>query len=172
MTRAGRGYPSIDSLKEISKLFLVSIDDLLSGEKLITIAERENKSNLQNILNLLFGVTDLVSFALIVLPLYPKHVDEYVFSVNLLSYKETSAISILIYCILLGILILSGIIKILMTELKPEKDQRVLTIISMLIGTLMILLLAVTREAYAVTVAFILFIIKGMLLLKYVKTEN
>lgn len=59
-----------------------------------------------------------------------------------------------------------------MTELKPEKDQRVLTIISMLIGTLMILLLAVTREAYVVTVAFILFIIKGMLLLKYVKTEN
>ena len=59
-----------------------------------------------------------------------------------------------------------------MIELKPEKDQRVLTIISMLIGTLMILLLAVTREAYAVTVAFILFIIKGMLLLKYVKTEN
>ena len=73
---------------------------------------------------------------------------------------------------MLGILILSGIIKILMTELKPEKDQRVLTIISMLIGTLMILLLAVTREAYAVTVAFILFIIKEMLLLKYVKTEN
>ena len=90
----------------------------------------------------------------------------------MLSYKETSAVSILIYCILIGLLILSGIIKILMTELKPEKDQRVLTIISMLIGTLMILLLAVTREAYAVTVAFILFIIKGMLLLKYVKTEN
>ena len=59
-----------------------------------------------------------------------------------------------------------------MTELKPEKDQRVLTIISMIIGALMVLLLAVTREAYAVTVAFILFIIKGMLLLKYVKTEN
>ena len=106
------------------------------------------------------------------MPLYPKHVDGYVFSVNLLSYKETSSVSILIYCILIGLLILSGIIKILMTELKPEKDQRVLTIISMLIGTLMILFLAVTREAYAVTVAFILFIIKGMLLLKYVKTEN
>ena len=59
-----------------------------------------------------------------------------------------------------------------MTELKPEKDQRVLTIISMIIGALMVLLLAVTREAYAVTVAFILFIIMGILLLKYVKTEN
>ena len=37
-----RGYPSIDSLKEISRYFAVSIDDLLSGEQLITIAEKEN----------------------------------------------------------------------------------------------------------------------------------
>ena len=42
---SGRGYPSIDSLKEISKYFSVSIDDLLSGEKLVTIAEKENKAN-------------------------------------------------------------------------------------------------------------------------------
>ena len=40
---SGRGYPSIDSLKEISKFFSVSIDDLLSGEKLLSIAEKENK---------------------------------------------------------------------------------------------------------------------------------
>lgn len=42
---SGRGYPSIDSLKEISRYFSVSIDDLLSGEQLILIAEKENKSN-------------------------------------------------------------------------------------------------------------------------------
>ena len=46
---SGRGYPSIDSLKEISTYFSVSIDDLLSGEKLILIAEKENKSNIQHI---------------------------------------------------------------------------------------------------------------------------
>ena len=33
---SGRGYPSIDSLKEISGFFSVSIDDLLSGELRIT----------------------------------------------------------------------------------------------------------------------------------------
>ena len=43
---SGRGYPSIDSLKEISKYFSVSIDELLTGEKLISIAEKENKSNI------------------------------------------------------------------------------------------------------------------------------
>ena len=35
---SGRGYPSIDSLKEISGYFSVTIDDLLSAEKIIFIA--------------------------------------------------------------------------------------------------------------------------------------
>ena len=46
---SGRGYPSIDSLKELSAYFSVTIDELLSGEKLITIAEKENQSNIRNI---------------------------------------------------------------------------------------------------------------------------
>ena len=40
---SGRGYPNLDSLKSISKLFSVSIDELLSGEEALTIAEEDNK---------------------------------------------------------------------------------------------------------------------------------
>ena len=69
---SGRGYPSIDSLKEISSFFSVTIDELLSGEKLLSIAEKENKSNMQNLCSILIGVIDLFHFLLIVLPLYPK----------------------------------------------------------------------------------------------------
>lgn len=79
LTRAGRGYPSIDSLKEISSYFSVSIDELLSGEKLLSIAERENKSNMQNLCDMLIGILDLLSVTLIVLPLYPKPIDGYIF---------------------------------------------------------------------------------------------
>ena len=39
---SGRGYPSIDSLKAISKYFSVTIDELLSGEEILSIAEDEN----------------------------------------------------------------------------------------------------------------------------------
>ena len=46
---SGRGYPSIDSLKEISGFFSVSIDDLLSGEKLVSLAKKENQSNIRHI---------------------------------------------------------------------------------------------------------------------------
>ena len=52
---SGRGYPSIDSLKEISRYFSVSIDELLSGDQLVLIAEKENKSNLGGLCDLLFG---------------------------------------------------------------------------------------------------------------------
>ena len=48
-----RGYPNIDSLKRISMYFEVSIDDLLSGEKLIFIAEHEHRARMQNICDLL-----------------------------------------------------------------------------------------------------------------------
>ena len=71
---SGRGYPSIDSLKEISRFFSVSIDELLTGEKLISIAEKENKSKIQNMCNLLYGIVDVLSIMLIVLPLYPNPV--------------------------------------------------------------------------------------------------
>ena len=82
-----RGYPSIDSLKEISRYFAVSIDDLLSGEQLITIAEKENRSNLNTICDLLLGFVDLFSLMLIFLPLYPKPVNGYIYSVNLFVYR-------------------------------------------------------------------------------------
>ena len=36
---SGKGYPNIESLKCISKFFSVTIDELLSGEELITLAE-------------------------------------------------------------------------------------------------------------------------------------
>ncbi len=90
---SGRGYPSIDSLKEISKFFSVSIDDLLSGEKLLLLAEKENKSNIRNMCDLLFGIIDLCSFILIVLPLYPNTIDGFVYSVNLLSYTQTTTLN-------------------------------------------------------------------------------
>ncbi|OON87502.1 hypothetical protein BXO88_04355 [Oribacterium sp. C9] len=35
---SGRGYPSLDPLKEISKFFSVSIDDLICSEEIISAA--------------------------------------------------------------------------------------------------------------------------------------
>ena len=170
---SGRGYPSIDSLKEISSYFSVSIDDLLSGEKLLLIAEKENKSNIRTLCDLIFGMADVSFFMLIILPLYPNSVDGFIYSVNLLAYEDITSMNRLIYWILFISIILIGIVKILLTTLGIEKYRRIMTGFSMILNILMVLFLAMAREAYAITLAFMILVIKGMLLIKhFVKVDK
>ena len=169
---SGRGYPSIDSLKEISKYFSVSIDELLTGEKPISIAEKENKSNIQRICDLLTGLVDLFSFILIVLPLYPNPINGYIYSVNLFNYTETTSFNRLLYWIMFLALVLVGTVKIFITQFELNKGQKIVTDISIVLSIMTILFLALTREAYAITVAFFLFVVKGILLFKHIKSEK
>ena len=163
---SGRGYPSIDSLKEISKYFSVSIDDLLSGEKLVTIAEKENKANLRSVCDLLFGIVDLMTITLVVLPLYPNLIEGYYYSVNLLAYTQTSLFNRLIYGILCASLMLIGGLKVILNRMKLERGQRIITDVSIFLSIITVLFFAMAREAYAITMAFLLLIIKGILVLK------
>ena len=164
-----RGYPSIDSLKEISRYFAVSIDDLLSGEQLITIAEKENRSNLNTICDLLLGFVDLFSLMLIFLPLYPKPVNGYIYSVNLFDYVDNDVLIITIYWALFIGLTIVGIVKILMVYFKLEKCKRVVNSLSVGFSVFAVLFLAMVREPYAIVVAFLLLLAKGGLLYKQTK---
>jgi transcriptional regulator with XRE-family HTH domain len=167
---SGRGYPSIDSLKEISKYFSVSIDELLSSEKLVTIAEKENRANIHRVLDYIMGLVDLMVCGLIFLPLFPHPADESVFAVSLLEYSDVSADIRVIYWGLFLTLVMTGIVIVILNHFNLEKSKRVMIALSMGISVITVLILAITRVAYATSLAFILTTIKGMLLLKREKT--
>ena len=164
---SGRGYPNIDSLKEISSFFVVSIDELLSSETVLSIAEKENKSNIRSMRDLLFGMIDICSILVITLPLYPNTIDGYVYSVNLFAYTQNNLVIRILYWILFLAIIICGMIKCLLIQLKIEKYQKWLTYLSMGLSIVSVLCLAVTREVYAIIVVFLLLVIKGILLLRY-----
>ena len=163
---SGRGYPNIESLKDISKFFSVSIDDLLSGEKLLSIAEKENKSNIRGMCDLLYGIVDLLSFILVALPLYPNTIDGFVYSVNLLNYKEISPVILSVYWIAFVLLFIIGVAEVVLTKSKKEKANKSVTEISLVFNILLVVFLALTGEVYAVVVAFLMMVIKGAILLK------
>ena len=48
--------PNIESLKAISKFFSVSIDELLSGEEILKIADEDNKQKEKHTRDLVFGL--------------------------------------------------------------------------------------------------------------------
>ena len=167
---SGRGYPSIDSLKEISCYFSVTIDDLLSGEKLLSIAEREKHAAMRNLCALLFGVVDVLSVLLIVLPLYPNTVNGYVYPVNLLAYTETTPFKLTVCWVMCLALVVLGAVELLLTKYKAEGRYKTVLWTSMALHCCGVLFLAVAREAYAGSLAFLLFVIKGALLFKCAKT--
>lgn len=165
---SGRGYPSIDSLKEISKYFSVTIDDLLSCEKILSIAENESKSSIRSICDLLFGISDLMTMILLILPLYPKTVGDHVYSVNLFAYTELSSMNRLIYWLMFAVLIAVGGIKVVLNQMKIEKGQKIITSCSLICSVAAVLFLAATRETYAIVITFLLLVIKTVLILKRV----
>ena len=169
---SGRGYPNIDSLKEISRYFSVSIDDLLSGEKLLSIAENENKNNIRNMYESLFGIVDLFSFLLIILPLYPKTINGFVHSVNLLTYTETSLVNRSVYWTVFILLILIGTLKVLHLQLNNIILQKGLTACSILFSASAVIYLALAGETYAVAVIFLLLACKSTLIYKQIKAAN
>ena len=159
---SGRGTPSIESLKQISAFFSVSIDDLLSAEKILSLAEQEHKVNQQNRIHLWTGIIDLCSAGLIFLPLYPNAVGQTVYAVNLLSYTNRFNRST---CMLLFLaLILTGVAKTLLACLGRKKEQGFLTVSSIVLSILSVLFLTAARISYATAVAFLLLILKGTLL--------
>lgn len=164
---SGRGYPSIDSLRQISNYFQITIDDLLSGERLLYIAESENKANIRNMCDWLMGIVDICSLLLFLLPLYPNAVDGYVYSVNFFAYTGIPGWKCLIYWVLFLMLVIVGIIKMLMTKMRIERGCKTTTVISMVLSIFAVLFLAMSREAYAVTVVFLLLVIKATLVLKW-----
>lgn len=166
---SGRGYPSIDSLKDISKFFSVSVDDLLSGDKLLSIAEKESKSGIRNLCDLLFGFIDLFSFMFVFLPLFPNTIDGYVYSVSLLDYTPISQLKLIAYWVMFALFLVIGITKLMLRKVKTEKANTTLTGISLVLNIIAVLFFALAREVYAVVVIFMMLIIKGIILLKYIK---
>lgn len=168
---SGKGYPNIESLKCISKFFSVSIDELLSGEELITLAQTENNTNMKKIYDLLFGMLDVMAIAFIFLPLYGNPVGGYIYSVNLFSFTATTWINLAIYWIAFIALIGIGIAKLLFIHFEKESWDNITTKVSTALSIVAILFFAATKEPYVIALLFLLFLMKIFLLMKQEKVK-
>ena len=163
---SGKGYPNIESLKCISKVFGVSIDELLSSKELIDAAEAENCTNLKKAYAVIIGLIDVMAIAFIILPLYGNPVDGKIYSVSLFSFAAVATGIRAIYWFIFILIITTGIFELLCTHLGKDRWNVVGERIVFFLSIIAILFFAVVKEPYVITLLFLLFLAKLFLLIK------
>ena len=169
---SGKGYPNIDSLKDIAKLFNITIDELLSNEEIIDIAKEENTTNIKGTNNLMYGLLDIISILFIFLPLYAYRTENFVYSVSLISTNDISNIIKASYIVILSILSLIGIAELIMNFVDNKKIQRIVNVISLIVESISILFFAISRQTYLTAIIFIILIIKIAIIIKNISNKK
>lgn len=162
---SGRGYPNIDSLKAIAKFFSVTIDDLLSGEEVLTIAEEDRKQKESHVRDLVFGMLDCSASMFFLLPFFGQTADGVIREVSLLSLTEISSwLKAAYFVVLLG-LIVWGILTLALQNCHRTVWVRNKRNISLAFNAAGALLFIVSLQPYAATVLFLFLAVKVLLLI-------
>jgi len=163
---SGRGYPGIDSLKAISALFSVSVDQLLSGEELLTAAEEDNIQKGNQLKNLVFGLMDTSCVLLFFMPLFAQRTAEKISEVSLLSLTEISPHTKYSYIVIVTAIVICGIISLALQNYSKSFWHKNSGIVSLLLNTAGALLFIVSLQPYAAVFLFAFVIIKVMIVIK------
>ena len=164
---SGRGYPNIDSLKAISKFFKVTIDELLSGDELLTIAEEDTKQKEKHFRDLVFGLLDCSIAMVFFLPFFGQEVNAVIQEVSLLSLNEISSYLRAIYFVVVIGIVVSGILTLALQNCHREFWSKNKSKISLVLNTLGVLLFIISSQPYVATFLFIFLAIKVLMLIKW-----
>lgn len=163
---SGRGYPNIDSLKAISKFFGVTVDELLSGDELLTIAEKDTEQKENHIRDLVFGLLDISAAVFFFLPVFGQKINGTIREVSLLSLTEAAPyLRVTYYIFVLGIIVY-GILTLALQKCPRLLWVRNNNMISLILNAIGVLLFIIGRQPYAAILLFVFFIIKGIMLIK------
>ena len=163
---SGRGYPGLDSLKGISKLFSVSIDGLLSNDELIELAETEKREKVNQVSALVFAVLDLIAISFSVLPLFGRQEGAEIRAVALWEYAASGHWLPILYWAALIALLALGVVGMIAAVSSHEKGMRRVKPCSIVLHAAAVLLFSVSRQPYMTVFLFLLFMVKVVLLMQ------
>ena len=164
---SGRGYPNIDSLKAISEFFDVTVDDLLSGDKLLDIAAENSKEKENHIRDLVFGLLDCCTALLLFLPFFGQEVDGNVNAVTLFQLTDSALYLRLIYLALIAVTVVCGISILALQNYKQQWWIVIKNKFSIVLSVAGVFLFIVSSAPYAATYLFVFLLIKNFIIIKW-----
>ena len=163
---AGRGYPNIESLKTIAHFFSVTVDDLLSSEEILTVAEEDKRQTERSFRDLIFGLTDLCMSLLLFLPVFAEKNDDMIRGVSLIFLDGIGLYLKIVYLAVVIGAVGIGILTLALQNSTSVVWSKLKTKISLTIGMIVVILFMISLQPYVAVFAFSLLVIKTVTLIR------
>ena len=158
----GRGYPGIDSLKEISRFFSVSIDDLICSEEIISAAADEKKECVEKYISLICNTLDIFLALLLFLPVFGNGTDHPV-SVSLYAITGLSTWIKTVFAALISLAALNGICGVIINHFDKPVWNRHRLMTGMMLSVACAAVFILTRQPYAGIICLAVLVVKGFM---------
>lgn len=162
---SGRGYPSIDSLKEIARFFSVTIDDLICSDEMISVAENEKREFADKYISLICNVMDILPVILLFIPAFGNGSGSSE-TVSLFGLSGITSWVKTVLIVITGITILNGICGAIIVSFNNPVWNRHRLITGVVLSIVSVTVFIVTRQPYAGIVCFAILVMKGFLIAK------
>lgn len=164
---SGRGYPSIDSLKEISRFFSISLDELLSSEEILTAAQEDSRQKITHFRDLVFGLLDSSLVIFLFLPFFGQREADRIREVSLLTLTNIEPYIKIPYFIIVFGLILFGILTLALQNYKAPFWNHNKNKISLGLSTFGSILFMISLQPYAAMFTFLFLVMKTLMLIHW-----
>ena len=160
---SGRGYPSLDSLKEISRYFSVSIDELICPKEILSAAEDEKKECMDRYLSMICSTLDILLALLLFLPVYGNGTDSPT-SVSLYAITGLSPWIKTVFAAVIGVAVLNGVCGVIISHLDKPIWNRHRLVTGMVLSVTGAAVFILTRQPYAGIICLAMLVVKGLLI--------
>ena len=164
---SGRGYPNIESLKAIAKFFSITLDGLLSGDELLSLAEEDHRQKETRTCAFVFGLLDLSVAMFLFLPLFAERADGTVRELSLLSLSGVSLYLRLAFYLITAAIVLFGALSLILRDTVSAFSHEKRFGISLLLNAIGVILFIAALQPYAACYLFVFFVIKLLIPAKF-----
>ena len=164
---SGRGYPNIESLKAIAKYFGISIDDLLSSNEVLVIAEKDDQKKTDRFRNVVFGGVDLSAAMLLFLPIFSQKADGEVWAVSLIHMYQYSAWLRSIDLALVFAIVALGVVALCMQGCNQSAWVQCKRVASLGLNLVATMYFALRLQPYAAVLLLVFLMIKCLVVIKW-----
>lgn len=163
---SGRGLPGIDSLKDISRHFSVSLDELLSSESLLSVAESEGRRRAERSFSMALGLIDCAMVLLAILPVFALREGAAIQSVTLFALLSVRPVLFAVCVTGVAAMLLLGFAALVCGEGISALWRARGRVASLALTCSLAFVLIVAHQPYAAALALTLLAMKAFLLMR------